>query len=71
MSRKKTLLAILLGFVVAVAVPLSLRLAPHQPQTHVIDLTAKKYGYEPGRIVVNKGDTVVLRPTSLDVTHGF
>lgn len=71
MSGKKTLLAIILGLAVAVAVPLSLRLAPHQPHTHIIDLTAKKYGYEPGRIVVKKGDTVVLRPTSMDVTHGF
>ena len=71
MTRKKVLLIIFLGLAVAVAVPLSLRLAPHQPHTHVIDLTAKKYGYEPGRIVVHQGDTVVLRPTSMDVTHGF
>ncbi len=71
MTRKKVLLIIILGLAVAVAVPLSLRLAPHQPHTHVIDLTAKKYGYEPGRIVVHQGDTVVLRPTSMDVTHGF
>ena len=71
MTRKRVLLIIILGLAVAVAVPLSLRLLPHQPHTHVIDLTAKKYGYEPGRIVVKKGDTVVLRPTSMDVTHGF
>jgi heme/copper-type cytochrome/quinol oxidase subunit 2 len=71
MSRKKTLLTIIFGLVVAVAVPLSLRLLPHESHTHVIDLTAKKYGYEPGRIVVKMGDTVILRPTSPDVTHGF
>ena len=71
MSRKKTLLAIILGLAVAVTVPLSLQLLPHESHTHVIDLTAKKYGYEPGRIVVKMGDTVVLRPTSTDVTHGF
>ncbi|NIQ91237.1 MAG: 4Fe-4S binding protein [Deltaproteobacteria bacterium] len=71
MSRKKILLTIILAFAVAVAVPLSLRLLPHESDTHVIDFTAKKYGYEPGRIVVKKGDTVILRPTSLDVTHGF
>ena len=70
-SRKKTLLIILLGLVVAVALPLLLRLAPHQPRKHIIELTAKKYGYEPGRIVVHQGDTVILRPTSMDVTHGF
>jgi hypothetical protein len=71
MSRKQTRLAIILGLAVAVAVPLFLRLLPQESHTHVIDLTAKKYGYMPGRIVVKKGDTVILRPTSMDVTHGF
>ena len=40
-------------------------------KTHIIEITAEKYGYTPGRITVNKGDTVILKPTSKDVTHGF
>lgn len=44
---------------------------PQTPATHTIDIEAKKYGYSPSRIVVNKGDTIILKPTSLDVTHGF
>ncbi len=71
MSRKKALIGILLALAVAVVVPLSLRLTAHQPKTHVIEITAKKYGYSPARIKVNQGDRVVLRPTSTDVTHGF
>jgi len=47
------------------------RLIPIDPQTHTISLEAKRYGYSPGKIVVNKGDTIILKPTSLDVTHGF
>jgi len=48
-----------------------IRLIPLEPNTHTISLEAKKYGYSPGKIIVNKGDTVILKPTSLDVTHGF
>ena len=48
-----------------------IRLISLEPHTHTISLEAKKYGYSPGKIVVNKGDTVILKPTSLDVTHGF
>jgi hypothetical protein len=71
MSRKKTLILILLSLAMAVAVPLSIHLFPHETRTHNIQLKAKKFGYSPPRIVVNKGDTLVLKPTSLDVTHGF
>jgi len=31
----------------------------------------KKYGYFPSRIVANKGDTIVLSLSSIDVPHGF
>ena len=71
MSRKKAYLLILLSLIPALAIPLLIRLIPHEPKVHTISLEAKKYGYSPGRIVVNKGDTVILKPTSLDVTHGF
>ncbi|UCG14251.1 MAG: 4Fe-4S binding protein [Deltaproteobacteria bacterium] len=71
MSKKKALSAILLGLAVAVAAPLFLVHEAHEVRTHEIEFTAKKYGYSPARIIVNRGDTVVLRPTSLDVTHGF
>jgi heme/copper-type cytochrome/quinol oxidase subunit 2 len=60
-----------IALLVAVAFPLLLRLIPESPRTHYITLKAKKFGYSPSRIVVNKGDTIVLKTTSLDVTHGF
>jgi len=55
----------------AVAIPLSFQFIPIKNRTHTISLEAEKYSYTPSRIVVNKGDTIVLKPTSADVTHGF
>lgn len=71
MAKRRAVFLILGALLVAVAVPLALSGMPREPRVHTIVLTAKKYGYSPGRIVVRRGDTVVLKPTSLDVTHGF
>ena len=71
MNRKRAYLFIILTLALAVAVPLLIRLLPLKAKTHEISLKAQKYGYAPSRIYVNKGDTIVLKPTSLDVTHGF
>lgn len=71
MSKKKALFFIALGLIAAVLIPFSLRYSTGEPQDRVITLTAERYGYSPGRIVVNKGDRVIIKPTSLDATHGF
>ena len=71
MSRKKVWYLICLSFAVAVIIPLSFQFFPTKTKTHHISLEAKKYGYSPSRIIVNKGDTVIFRPASLDATHGF
>ena len=34
-------------------------------------MTAKRWNFEPPSITVNKGDTVRLKISSVDVTHGF
>ncbi|MBT3255560.1 MAG: 4Fe-4S binding protein [Deltaproteobacteria bacterium] len=68
---KNAVFLILVTLVLAIVVPVAIRFIPHETRTHHISLKAKKYGYSPSRIVVNKGDTIVLKPTSLDVTHGF
>lgn len=36
-----------------------------------IEITAKRFSYEPGEITLKKGQPVVLVINSLDVTHGF
>lgn len=71
MNPKRAYLLICIALLVAVTFPFLARLMPENPRTHYITLKAKKYGYSPSRIVVNKGDTIVLKTTSLDVTHGF
>jgi plastocyanin len=71
MNRKKAWIIIILTLVVAVAIPLSIQLLPAENRTHTLALEAKKYGYSPSRIIVNRGDKIVLTPTSLDATHGF
>jgi len=71
MSRKKLWYLIGLSFVAAVAIPLAFQLLPAQTKTHTISLESKKYGYSPSRIIVNQGDTILFKPSSLDATHGF
>jgi polyferredoxin len=71
MNRKKAWILIILTLVVAAAIPLLFQLLPPETRTHTLSLEAKKYGYSPSRIIVNRGDKIVLKPTSLDATHGF
>jgi polyferredoxin len=71
MNRKKAWILIILTFIMAVAIPLSFQLFSFETRTHTLSLEAKKYGYSPSRIIVNKGDKIVLKPRSLDATHGF
>jgi len=71
MRRKTALTIIIVLFVAALAVPLAIYFVPREPQTRTIRLEAHKYGYSPSRIFANKGDTIIFKPTSKDVTHGF
>ncbi len=40
-------------------------------QERVIEITARQFRFDPGVIEVNKGDRVILKIRSVDVTHGF
>ena len=70
-NKKKTAALIVVGLLAALAVPILLRMVPITVRTHTIDFEAARYGYTPARIIVNRGDTVIVKPTSRDVTHGF
>jgi heme/copper-type cytochrome/quinol oxidase subunit 2 len=41
------------------------------PQERRVKMTARQYAFDPAVLRVNKGDTVRLRITSLDVIHGL
>jgi plastocyanin len=64
-----------LGFLLIVAavggVGFLLAPAVQAPQEREIIVRAQKYGYDPGVIRVNRGDTIRLRFISDDVVHGF
>jgi cytochrome c oxidase subunit II len=40
-------------------------------QPPVINITAKRFGFSPNIITLKRGETVKLRLTSEDLTHGF
>ncbi len=60
-----TLLLLLLGLVGSAPV---IR-ADEQPK--VIEISAKRFEFAPNNITLKKGEPVILRLTSQDVTHGF
>jgi heme/copper-type cytochrome/quinol oxidase subunit 2 len=43
----------------------------HAPQTHRISIDASQFEYSPGRLTVNRGDTLQVTLTASDVVHGF
>jgi polyferredoxin len=71
MSKKKVIFLILFSFELAVIIPLAIGLMPVEVSNKHITINARKYGYSPSRLVVNKGDTVFLKLSTLDVTHGL
>lgn len=72
MERKTMRIVTITMMVLALAV---LSAAPGRiqaaDQPKVIEITAKRFGFTPDNITLKKGEPVVLRLTSQDVTHGF
>jgi len=74
-KRSKCLTYMLAGFLpLALLAVLSLA-SPRQARAdggpRVIEITAKRFAFSPNQITIKKGETVKLRLTSEDVTHGF
>lgn len=44
---------------------------PAQPGARVIEITAKRFEFDPNLITLKRGEPVILRVRSADVTHGF
>jgi len=62
---------IISGLILALVLPRLIGTKEAKPKQRVFTVTAARYGYTPSRLIVNRGDTVVLKLTSADVTHGF
>ena len=70
-SRWVTRLACLPVLLTAVFTATPAFRARAQEPPRVINITAKRFGFTPNMITLKKGETVKLRLTSEDVTHGF
>lgn len=68
--KKKFLLMVLFVGIVTAAV-LSSRVARAQGAPRRIEVTAKRFAFEPGEITLKKGQPVVLVLKSADVAHGL
>jgi cytochrome c oxidase subunit II len=64
--------AVFVTLVLAVAMVVPASASTHKKtQPKVIEITAKRFGFSPDNLTLKKGEPVVLRLTSADVTHGF
>jgi heme/copper-type cytochrome/quinol oxidase subunit 2 len=67
LAVRLTLLLVIAGLIVLVfPAP-----ASTSPVTHQLTMDARQFEFSPGRIEVSQGDTVVIRLSAQDVTHGF
>ncbi|MDM8537554.1 4Fe-4S binding protein [Desulfobacterales bacterium HSG17] len=71
MTRKQYYFILIFSFELAIILPLALAIIPNEKRVRHISVNAKKFQYSPSRIIVNKGDTIILKFSSSDVTHGF
>jgi cytochrome c oxidase subunit 2 len=69
MKTKFMLLVVFVGMVTAAV--FSTRMVRAQGEPRRIEVTAKRFGYEPGEITIKKGQPVVLVLKSVDVDHGL
>ncbi len=63
-------LSTLMLVLVAAAAPAPKHHKP-KPKPRVIEIHAKRFGFEPNLVTVKKGETVTINLVSEDVTHGF
>jgi len=68
--KTKLTLVVLLGGMVAMGVPSGRAIRAQDPPKR-IEITAKRFAYDPGEITLKKGQPVVLSIKSLDVAHGL
>jgi cytochrome c oxidase subunit 2 len=68
-KRKYTRLVLMATVLVATGFSFPIAWAEAAPQR--IDVTAKRFAFEPGQITVKKGQPVVLVLKSTDVAHGI
>lgn len=72
MSKKTvTIIFVMVALIVGPMAGITLANTINTPTARHITIKAKQFGYDPGVIKVNKGDTVTIDVDTEDVTHGF
>jgi len=66
-----SLLLVVFAVLVFTIPPRSRAEPPDASGSHVINVSAKRFGFTPATITLKKGEEVTLQLTSEDVTHGF
>lgn len=66
--RKTALLSLALVTLLPVGLP---KVVHAGTSPRVVEITAKRFAFSPDHIVLKKGEPVILRLKSEDVTHGF
>lgn len=69
MKSKVTFFTLILGCLVATL--LSVGIVTAQDNSQTIEITAKRFAYDPAEVTVKKGVPVVLVIKSVDVAHGL
>lgn len=69
--KSKIIILIVLAVSAVTAIAVFNRKGAIVPQERVFSIEARRYAYNPAIIRVNRGDKIVLKLRSKDVTHGF
>jgi cytochrome c oxidase subunit 2 len=68
--KKKIMYVMVFAGLLAITMS-SAKVAQAQPAPHRIEVTAKRFAFEPSEITLKKGEPVVLVVKSADVAHGI
>ena len=63
--------AVSAGLAVALVGGVTITRRAYAAEPRVVEITAKRFGFVPEQITLKKGEPVILRLHSEDVTHGF
>lgn len=70
-DRRRTITIIVTILLVILTMMTPLPTAASTPQTHIIEMNARAFAFEPSMLSVQKGDTVTIHLESLDTQHGL
>jgi cytochrome c oxidase subunit II len=71
MEKRKKIAASGAPMVMALVLILGFGWKAYAGSPRVVEITAKRFGFTPDQVTLKKGELVILRLHSEDVTHGF